>query len=164
MRTRYLLTAAVAAMFVGLMVAQAAMAGGPPVVNQTTVVKDFTQGPNHDSTPCTQAPAFTTLTGHATFHTTAFADGTLHIVSVINADFVVDAIDPAEEDFSGHVSATTIDEGTNPAPSNATSTVTEVSIGTHGTRLVAQFRFHFTVTPDLVVTVDFVEFTLRGCP
>src|SRR5262245_55276092 len=162
MRVRYVFTATAAALLVGLVFGQAAGAGGPPVVNETTVLKDLTNtGP--DNSPCTGAPAINGSIGKLTLHETEFADGTVHMVAAIHSDFVVDAIDPAEEDFSGHESDTSSFQGTNGAVI-MTLTFTPVSVGTFGTRLVGHDVAHVTVTAQGDVSVQFERFTFRGCP
>jgi hypothetical protein len=159
MRAPYVLVFAAA---VGLMFGQVATAGGPPIVNDTTVVKDQTNT-SPDSTPCTGAAAINTSIGRGTFHTTAFADGTVHVVSAIHSTFTSDAIDPAEEDFTGHESDHFSFQGTSGAASQ-TVTFTPVSVGTHGTRLVGHLVAHVTVTAQGDVSVSFERFTFHGCP
>jgi hypothetical protein len=141
---------------------QVGQAGGMPVVNETTVTRDLTST-SPDSSPCTGVPAINTGTGQTTAHITAFVDGTVHVVMAIHSAFTVDAIDPTEEDFSGHESDHFSFQGTNGAAST-TATFTPVSVGTHGTRLVGHLVAHVTVTARGEVSVSFERFTFRGCP
>lgn len=162
MRGIYLFAAAAAAVLVGLVPGQAAVASGPPVIVDTTVTRNNTST-SPDTSPCTGVPAINTGTGQQTFHITEFADGTMHVVFAIHSDFTVDAIDPAEEDFSGHEADHSSFEGTNGAAST-TVTFTPVSVGTFGTRLVGHDVAHVTVTAQGDVAVNFDRFTFRGCP
>ena len=81
-----------------------------------------------------------------------------------HTDFLVDTIDPAEVDYSGHETDTFDFEGTNGAATTA-MTFTPVLTGTDGTHLVGHEVGHFTVTAGGEVTVSFDRYTwFRGCP
>ena len=146
-----------------LTAAGTASAGGPPIVNDTTVTRN-NSSVQPDTNPCTGAPAINPSSGQETFHITAFADGTIHVTAAIHSDFLVDTIDPAGVDFSGHEADTFSFQGTNGAATTAV-TFTPVLTGTDGTRLVGHEVGHFTVTANGDVTVSFDRFTwVRGCP
>jgi len=146
-----------------LVVAGTASAAGPPVINETTVTRNNTSvQPN--ANPCTGAPAINSSSGQMTSHITLFADGTIHTTVAIHSDFLIDTIDPAGVDFSGHEADTASFSGTNGA-ATGTMTFTPVVTGTDGTRLVGHEVGHFTVTANGDVTVSFDGFTqVRGCP
>jgi hypothetical protein len=149
--------------FAALMLVGTAAAGESPIVNDTTVSKSLS-GVDLDANPCTGSPAINYHSGRATFHTTAFADGTVHVTVVFHMDFLVDTIDPAGVDFSGHETDTFSFDGTNGAATLAV-TFTPILAGTDGTRLVGHETGHVTVTADGVVAVSFDHFTfVRGCP
>ena len=61
-----------------------------------------------------------------TIHLTVFADGTMHVSMAFHTYFLVDTIDPAEVDHSGHESDTFTFEGTNGA-ATTTATFTPVT-------------------------------------
>jgi hypothetical protein len=145
-----------------LAVAGAASAGGPPIVDTTVTRNNTSVQP--DTNPCTGAPAINSASGQETFHITAFADGTIHVTFAIHSDFLIDTIDPAGVDFSGHEADHSSFSGTNGAATTAV-TFTPVLTGTDGTRLVGHEVGHFTVTANGDVTVSFDSFTqVRGCP
>jgi hypothetical protein len=135
----------------------------PPVVDKTIVFKGVTDS-QPDTNPCTGSAAIDyNLAGRGMIHLTSFADGTTHVTMAFHADFLVDTIDPAEVDYSGHESDTFSFEGTNGAATTAV-TFTPVTTGTDGTHLVGHETGHFTVTATGEVTVSFDHFTwLRGC-
>ena len=139
-------------------------AAEPPIVDKTIVFKG-NSGSQPDTNPCTGSPAIDyALAGRGTIHLTVFADGTIHVSMAFHTDFLVDTIDPAEVDYSGHESDTFNFEGTNGAATTAV-TFTPVTTGTDGTHLVGHETGHFTVTATGDVTVSFDHFTwLRGCP
>jgi len=146
-----------------LTVTGTASAGGPPVINETTVTRNNTSV-QPDTNPCTGAPAINSSSGQMTSHITLFADGTIHVTVAIHSDFLIDTIDPAGVDFSGHETDGVSFEGTNGA-ATGTGYFTPVVTGTDGTRLVGHEVAHFTVTANGDVTVSFDRFTqVRGCP
>lgn len=135
----------------------------PPTVNSTTVFKNGGSS-QPDTNPCTGSPAIDyNLAGRGTVHLVVFADGTTHVNMSFHTDFLIDTIDPAEVDYSGHETDTFAFEGTNGAATTAV-TFTPVLTGTDGTHLVAHEVGHFTVTANGDVTVSFDRFTgFRGC-
>jgi len=135
-----------------------------PIVNDTIVFKAG-PGSQPDTNPCTGSPAIDyNLEGRGTIHRTVFADGTIHVLMSFHTDFLVDTIDPAEVDYSGHETDTFSFQGTNGAATTAV-TFTPVTTGTDGSHLVGHEVGHFTVTAAGNVTVSFDRFTwLRGCP
>jgi len=135
-----------------------------PIVNDTIVFKGST-GSQPDENPCTGSSAIDyDLDGEGTIHRTIFADGTIHVTMKFHTDFLIDTIDPAEVDYSGHETDTFSFQGTNGAATTA-ETFTPVLTGTDGTRLVGHLVGHITVTADGDVTVSFERFTqVRGCP
>jgi hypothetical protein len=139
-------------------------AADPPIVNDTIT---FKHGPSSqpDTNPCTGSPAVDyDLEGRGTVHRTVFADGTIHVSMSFHTDFLIDTIDPAEVDYSGHETDTFSFEGTNGAAKTSV-TFTPVVTGTDGTHLVAHEVGHFTATANGDVTVSFDRFTwVRGCP
>ena len=134
-----------------------------PIVN--TIVFKNGPGSQPDTNPCTGSPAIDyNIAGRGTIHRTVFADGTIHVDMSFHTDFLVDTIDPAEVDYSGHETDTFSFQGTNGAATTAV-TFTPVTTGTDGTHLVGHEVGHFTVTATGEVTVSFDRFTwLRGCP
>jgi hypothetical protein len=156
-------TVALVAALTLLAVAGAATAE-PPIVDSTTVFKNG-GGSQPDTNPCTGSPAIDyNLAGRGTVHVSEFADGTTHVSMSFHTDFLIDTIDPAEVDYSGHETDTFAFEGTNGAATTAV-TFTPVLTGTDGTHLVAHEVGHFTVTANGDVTVSFDRFTgFRGCP
>jgi hypothetical protein len=158
--------AATVALIAGL--AMLAVAGtataDTPIVDQTIVFKNG-GGSQPDTNPCTGSPAIDyDLVGRGTIHLTVFADGTMHVIMSFHTDFLVDTIDPAEVDYSGHETDTFDFNGTNGA-ATTTGTFTPVTTGTDGTHLVGHAIAHITVTANGDVTVSFDRFTwLRGCP
>jgi len=147
-----------------LVVAGTVSAAGPLVINETTVTRNNTSV-QPDTNPCTGAPAINSSSGQMTFHITLFADGTIHVTVAIHSDFLIDTIDPAGVDFSGHETDGGLSfEGTN-GVATGTGYFTPVVTGTDGTRLVGHEVGHFTVTANGDVTVSFDRFTqVRGCP
>jgi len=150
----------------GLFVLALASTAGaePPIVNDTIVFKG-SSGSQPDTNPCTGSPAIDyDLAGRGTIHTTEFADGTVHVSMDFHTTFLIDTIDPAEVDYSGHETDTLNFEGTGGIAA-ITSTFTPVLTGTDGTRLVAHLVAHTTVTADGDVKVSFERFNqVRGCP
>lgn len=139
-----------------------ASAGSSPIVNDTFVSKTLS-GVDPDVNPCTGSPAINYSVGRATFHIVAFEDGTVHVVLAIHSDFLVDTIDPAGVDFSGHETDTLSLDGTNGA-ATTTVTFTPVLTGTDGTRIVGHETGHFTANANGDVTVSFDSFrVIRGC-
>jgi len=150
-------------MLATMAVAGTASASGPPIILDTTVTRDITSV-QPDTNPCTGAPAINSATGQMTSHITVFADGTIHVTVAIHSDFLIDTIDPAGVDFSGHEADGMSFEGTNGA-ATGTGHFTPIVTGTDGTRLVGHAVGHFTVTANGDVTVSFDRFTqVRGCP
>jgi hypothetical protein len=146
-----------------LAVAGTASAGGSPVINETTVTRNNISV-QPDTNPCTGAPAINSASGQETFHITLFADGTIHVIAAIHSDFLIDTIDPAGVDYSGHEADTSSFSGTNGVATGSV-TFTFINTGTDGTHLVGHEVGHFTVTAAGDVTVSFDRFTLvRGCP
>ena len=135
-----------------------------PIVNDTIVFKGHTES-QPDTNPCTGSPAIDyDLAGRGTMHTTEFADGTVHVSMDFHTSFLIDTIDPAEVDYSGHESDTFNFEGTGGIAA-ITSTFTPFLTGTDGTHLVAHLVGHITVTADGDVKVSFDRFAqVRGCP
>jgi hypothetical protein len=135
-----------------------------PIVNDTIVFKAG-PGSQPDTNPCTGSPAIDyNLEGRGTIHRTVFADGTIHVLMSFHTDFLVDTIDPAEVDYSGHETDTFSFQGTNGAATTA-NTFTPVTTGTDGSHLVGHEVGHFTVTAAGNVTVSFDRFSwVRGCP
>jgi hypothetical protein len=134
-----------------------------PIVDKTIVFKNG-GGSQPDTNPCTGSPAIDyDIAGRGTIHLTVFANGTIHVDMSFHTDFLVDTIDPAEVDYSGHETDTFSFQGTNGAATTAV-TFTPVTTGTDGSHLVAHEVGHFTVTAAGNVTVSFDRFTwLRGC-
>jgi hypothetical protein len=155
-------TVALVAALTMLAVAGAATAD-PPIVDSTTVFKNGGSS-QPDTNPCTGSPAIDyNLAGRGTVHVTEFADGTTHVTMSFHTGFLIDTIDPAEVDFSGHETDTFTFEGANGAATTAV-TFTPVLTGTDGTHLVAHEVGHLTVTANGDVTVSFDRFTgFRGC-
>jgi len=146
-----------------LVVAGTASAAGPPVINETTVTRNNTSV-QPDANPCTGAPAINSSSGQMTSHITLFADGTIHVIVAIHSDFLIDTIDPAGVDYSGHEADTSSFSGTN-GVATGSMTFTFLNTGTDGTHLVGHEVAHFTVTANGDVTVSFDRFTqVRGCP
>ena len=118
----------------GLALASTASAE-PPIVNDTIVFKGSTES-QPDTNPCTGSPAIDyDLAGRGTIHTTEFADGTVHVSMAFHTNFLIDTIDPAEVDYSGHETDTLNFEGTGGIAA-VTSTFTPILTGTDGTHLV----------------------------
>ncbi len=144
-------------------------AADAPIIDETTVLKRTGPGGSQpDTNPCTGSPAIDyDGAGRGTFHRTVFADGTMHVVASIHTDFLIDTIDPAEVDYSGHETDTFSFNGTNGAATTAW-TFTPLLTGTDGTHLVAHLVGHITVTAGGDVTVSFERFNwdtwVRGCP
>jgi len=74
-----------------LLTAGAALAQGPPVVNQTDHVVNETSTAV-DVHPCTGQPAELTLTESGVIHFVAFADGTVHFTGTLRGTFSADAL------------------------------------------------------------------------
>lgn len=153
------------ALLVGLAMLAAAgtAAADPPIVDRTIVFKNG-PGSQPDTNPCTGSPAIDhNLAGRGTVHVTEFADGTTYVSMSFHTDFLIDTIDPAEVDYSGHETDTFDFAGTNGAATTAV-TFTPLLTGTDGTHLVAHEVGHFTVTANGDVSVSFDNFTgFRGC-
>lgn len=135
-----------------------------PIVNDTIVFKGNTES-QPDTNPCTGSPAIDyDLAGRGTIHTSEFADGTVHVSMAFHTNFLIDTIDPAEVDYSGHETDTLNFEGTGGIAS-VTSTFTPILTGTDGTHLVGHLVAHITVTADGDVKVSFERFSqVQGCP
>jgi hypothetical protein len=88
----------------------------------------------------------------------------MQVTVVFHTDFLIDTIDPAEVDHSGHETDTFSFDGTDGAATQSV-TFTPILTGTDGTRLVAHETGHFTANANGVVAVSFDRFTeIRGCP
>ncbi len=74
-----------------LLTAGAALAQGPPVVNQTDHVVNETSTVI-DVHPCTGQPAELTVTESGVIHFSAFADGTVHFTGTLHGSFSADAL------------------------------------------------------------------------
>lgn len=74
-----------------LLTAGAAVAQGPPVVNQTDHIVNETSTAI-DVHPCTGQPAELTLTESGVIHFSAFADGTVHLTGTLRGTFSADAL------------------------------------------------------------------------
>jgi hypothetical protein len=134
-----------------------------PIVNDTIVFKGSTES-QPDTNPCTGSPAIDyDLAGRGTIHVTEFADGAVHVSMDFHTVFMIDTIDPAEVDYSGHETDTFNFEGTGGIAS-ITSTFTPVLTGTDGSHLVGHLVGHITVTADGEIKVTFERFSqARGC-
>jgi hypothetical protein len=76
----------------GLMLTPAsALANGPPIVNATDHLVDFTETFT-DVDPCTGQPAEITVTQTGVIHFSFFADGTVHITGTLRGPFSVDLL------------------------------------------------------------------------
>ena len=78
-----------------LLTAGAALAQGPPVVNETDHVVNETSV-QIDVHPCTGRPAELTVTESGVIHFSAFADGTVHFTGTLRGTFSADALPPTE--------------------------------------------------------------------
>ena len=74
-----------------LLTAGAALAQGPPVVNQTDHVVNETSTAV-DVHPCTGQPAELTVTESGVIHFVAFANGTVHFTGTLHGTFSADAL------------------------------------------------------------------------
>jgi hypothetical protein len=135
-----------------------------PIVNDTIVFKG-SSGSQPDTNPCTGSPAIDyDLSGRGTIHTTEFANGAVHVSMDFHTNFLIDTIDPAEVDYSGHETDTLNFEGTGGVAA-VTWTFTPVLTGTDGTHLVGHLVGHITVTAAGDVKVSFERFSqVRDCP
>jgi hypothetical protein len=81
----------IAAVGLLLLTASGALAGGPPVLNESTHVINETST-DVDVYPCTGQPAEITLTESGVIHVLALADGTVHITGTLRGTFLADLL------------------------------------------------------------------------
>ena len=140
------------AALVSLVLAAAASAG-PPVVNETELMKNATDT-FVDVNPCTGDVAEITTVVNAVFHITEFANGTSHVTGTATGTVEIDTIDPALPDYTGRFTQW-FGENANSKNFAGTFTFTVRLRGSDGSRLVFHETAHFTVNANGEVTIEF---------
>jgi hypothetical protein len=149
---RTLMTLGVLAAICAALAFASVSAAAQPVLKVIDVDKDVTDVQD-DVNPCTGSPAVNTSVGRFTFHVLVFADGTLHVMMTTHGDLLIDSLDPAEADFTGHWTDAMTFDGTN-GSAVGTFAFTPVVKGTDGSHAVSHFMGHTTVNANGDVAVD----------
>jgi hypothetical protein len=142
---------------VGLLAFASTAVGAPPVVNETDHEKQATDT-FLDVNPCTGDAAQITITYNSVFHITQFANGTEHVTGTMTGTALIDTVDPALPDFSGHFTQWFGGNG-NTKSANGTFTFTVNAKGTDGSRLRFHETAHFSVNANGDLTVEFDKIT-----
>jgi hypothetical protein len=124
----------------------------PPVLKVIDVDKNVADVQD-DVNPCTGNPAVNSSVGRFTFHIVVVADGTMRVMLTTHGDLLIDSLDPAEADFTGHWTDASTFNGTN-GSAVGTFAFTPVLKGTDGSHVMSHFMGHTTVTANGDVTVD----------
>ena len=157
MRARILsrLVAATVVSTLGLFAVGAVSASaGPPVVNDTTVTRDFmvTIGPNTTGCPANGADHID-LVLHEVFHL-MLTDTTFHVADNITGTFTsVDILGNVVA--SGRVTNNLSDQGPGSPREAFTFVLNATGKGVDGSKVMIRVRMHTTVLPDGTLSSDF---------
>src|SRR5262245_16934694 len=131
----------------------AAASAGPPVVNETELMKNATDT-FVDVNPCTGDPAEITTVVNAVLHVTEFANGTSHVTGTATGTAEIDTLDPALPDYTGRFTQW-FGENVNSKNDAGSFTFTVRARGSDGSRLLFHETAHFTVNANGELTVEF---------